>query len=301
MSSAVGSSDISFSGLQTAQNLVYADMANPISLSEFRGKVFTDGSSVPGGSDAISISSHLRGKVFGSSSFDTSGFSAGVSGTDEGAFPATSGQSYLFIYSKDISFSQPSESCTITFQTSSYNVHHNGGDTDAEWSGDATTHTDEEDTSWSNSGTTFTAQNVGTDSSYSYLWVTLTANMGINWTIVSEPSYDKLYIYIVGFFHQSTLTLGSNATGSDITFVINSVGKSISTSGTGVWSLGDGSFALNSNYPITSASGEVEGLETSFTNIVGCTISIPDNWNGYDTNNVRFTSAVSSFTVAVSS
>ena len=300
MSSGVGSSDISFSGLQTAQNLVYTDMANPISLSEFRGKGFTDGSSVPGGSDTISISSHLRGKVFGSSSFDTSGFSDGVSGTTEGAFPATSGQSYLFIYSKDSSESADPESCTITFQTSSYTVNHNGGVSE-EWSGDATTHIAETDTSWGNSGTTFTTQNTGDDSTYSYLWVTLTASMVINWNVASEPDYDKFHIYIVGFFHQSTLTLGSNATGSAITFVINSVGKSISTSGTGVWSLDDGSFDLDTNYPITSASGEVEGLETSFTNIVGCTISIPDNWNGYDTNNVRFTSAVSSFTVAVAS
>jgi len=300
MSSAIGTSDISFSGLQTAQNLVFTDMASPISLSEFRGKTFTNDSSVPG-SGAISIGTDFRGKVFGSYPFDTSGFSDGISGVNEGAFPVTSGQSYLFIYSKDSSESSDPESCTITFQTSSYTVNHNGGDTDAAWSGDATTHITETDTSWAKSSDTFTAQNTGTDSSYSYLWVTLTASMGINWKVASEENYDKLHIYVVGFFHKSTLTLGTNATWSDITFVINSVSKSISTSGTGVWSLGDGSFDLDTNYPITSASGEVEGYATSFTNIVGCTISIASNWNGYDTNNVRFTSAVSSFTVAVAS
>ena len=297
MSSAVGTSDISFSGLQTAQNRVFTDMANPISLSEFRGKGFTDGTSVPGSSDAISINSHLRSKVFGSSSFVPDTFIAGVSGVNEDAFPATSGQSYIFIYSKDSSVASDPESCTITFQSSSYTVNHNGGDTDAAWSGDATTHITETDTSWAKSSDTFTAQNVGADSSYSYLWVTLTASMGINWTVASEPDYDKLHIYVV--FHQSTLTLGTNATGSDITFVINSLSKVISTSGTGVWSLGDGPFALNTLYTFTCA--EAEGMLTSFTSLVGCTITTTSEWDGYATNQIRFTQSVSSFTMVIDS
>ena len=310
MSSAVGTSNISFNGLQTAQNLVFADMSHPISLSEFRGKTFTDGTSVPG-SNAISIGTDFRGKVFGSSSFEIETFSNGVSGVSEGAFPATSGQSYIFIYSKDSSVSEGDpESCTITFQTSSYTVNNNisganarGGVIGASWTGDATTYITDIDTHWVKSSNTYTAHNVGTDSSYSYLWVTLTANMAINWKVASEEVYDELHIYVVGFFHKSTLTLGTNASGYwTITLVIRDgdyadVSKDISTSGSGTWLLTDGSFALNTPYTFTCA--EAEGMSTSFTSLVGCTFTTASGWDGYATNEIRFTSAVSSFTMAI--
>ena len=72
----VGSSDISFSGLQSAyagtsltnaadNEGLNSGTANT-SLADFRGATFTDGTSVPA-SGEISISAHMRGKTFGSS------------------------------------------------------------------------------------------------------------------------------------------------------------------------------------------------------------------------------------------
>ena len=72
----VGSSDISFSGLQSAyagtsltnaadDEGLNSGTANT-SMADFRGATFTDGNSVPA-SGEISISAHMRGKTFGSS------------------------------------------------------------------------------------------------------------------------------------------------------------------------------------------------------------------------------------------
>lgn len=72
----VGSSDISFSGLQSAyagtsltnaadNSGLNSGTANT-SMADFRGATFTDGNSVPA-SGEISISAHMRGKTFGSS------------------------------------------------------------------------------------------------------------------------------------------------------------------------------------------------------------------------------------------
>lgn len=63
--SGVGSTNISFSGLQSAYNNSQSGnpMNNPISLSEFRNIQFTNGTSVPG-SGAISINDHFRSKTF---------------------------------------------------------------------------------------------------------------------------------------------------------------------------------------------------------------------------------------------
>ena len=72
----VGSSDISFSGLQSAyagtsltnaadNSGLNSGTANT-SLADFRGATFTDGNSVPA-SGEISILTHMRGKTFGSS------------------------------------------------------------------------------------------------------------------------------------------------------------------------------------------------------------------------------------------
>jgi hypothetical protein len=68
---AVGSSNISFSGLRTAWGSAsYAGGSDPgatnISISEFRGATFTDSTTVPTGSASISIGSHFRNKTFGS-------------------------------------------------------------------------------------------------------------------------------------------------------------------------------------------------------------------------------------------
>ena len=73
----VGSSNISFSSLRTSYNAGGLDDADDDSglnagttntaLSDFRGATFDDDSSIPGGSAAISISSHFRNKTFGSS------------------------------------------------------------------------------------------------------------------------------------------------------------------------------------------------------------------------------------------
>tara|TARA_B100001094_G_scaffold196889_1_gene190925 strand:- start:938 stop:2869 length:1932 start_codon:yes stop_codon:yes gene_type:complete len=68
----VGSSSISFSSLRTAWgNSSYLGGSDPgssnISISEFRGAEFTDGSSIPD-SGQISIDSNFKGKTFGSSS-----------------------------------------------------------------------------------------------------------------------------------------------------------------------------------------------------------------------------------------
>lgn len=72
----VGTSDISFSGLQSAyagtsltnaadNSGLNSGTANT-SMADFRGATFTDGNSVPA-SGEISISTHMRGKTFGSS------------------------------------------------------------------------------------------------------------------------------------------------------------------------------------------------------------------------------------------
>ena len=72
----VGTSDISFSGLQSAyagtsltnaadNSGLNSGTANT-SMADFRGATFTDGNSVPA-SGEISISAHMRGKTFGSS------------------------------------------------------------------------------------------------------------------------------------------------------------------------------------------------------------------------------------------
>ena len=75
---AVGTSDISMLGLKAsyvaggqtdaAQNSKLRDgkTTTTIDLSYFRGAGFTDGTSVPSGSSAISINSHFKGKTFGS-------------------------------------------------------------------------------------------------------------------------------------------------------------------------------------------------------------------------------------------
>ena len=72
----VGSSDISFSGLQSAyagtsltnaaDNSGLNSGTTNTSMADFRGATFTDGNSVPA-SGEISISAHMRGKTFGSS------------------------------------------------------------------------------------------------------------------------------------------------------------------------------------------------------------------------------------------
>tara|TARA_B100001093_G_scaffold519519_1_gene608924 strand:+ start:1615 stop:2577 length:963 start_codon:yes stop_codon:yes gene_type:complete len=61
----VGSTNISFSDLQSAYNNSQTNnpMDNPISMSEFRDIEFTDGTSVPG-SGAISIDDHFKSKTF---------------------------------------------------------------------------------------------------------------------------------------------------------------------------------------------------------------------------------------------
>ena len=76
---AVGTSNISLSGLKASyvaggqtdadQNGKLRDgkTTTIISKSYFRGAGFTDGASVPSGSNAISINSHFSGKTFGSS------------------------------------------------------------------------------------------------------------------------------------------------------------------------------------------------------------------------------------------
>ena len=76
MSAAVGSSNISLSGLRTAYNNGGLDDADDdsglnagtsnTSLDDFRTANFTDSSSVPAGSAAISIGTHFRNKTFGS-------------------------------------------------------------------------------------------------------------------------------------------------------------------------------------------------------------------------------------------
>jgi hypothetical protein len=68
----VGPSSISFSGMRTAWGVAgYLGGSDPgstnISLSEFRGSQFTDGTSVPS-SGSISIDTDFKDKTFGSSS-----------------------------------------------------------------------------------------------------------------------------------------------------------------------------------------------------------------------------------------
>jgi len=65
MSGAIGSSGISFSSIVTAYNNVKTtDLSTTnISLSGFRGKTFSDGTSVPS-SGAISINSHFKSKTW---------------------------------------------------------------------------------------------------------------------------------------------------------------------------------------------------------------------------------------------
>lgn len=65
MSGAIGSSSVSFSSIVTAYNNVKTtDLStSSISMSGFRSKTFTDGTSVPS-SGAISINSHFKGKTW---------------------------------------------------------------------------------------------------------------------------------------------------------------------------------------------------------------------------------------------
>jgi len=65
MSGAIGSSSVSFSSIVTAYNNVKTtDLStSSISMSGFRSKTFTDGTSVPA-SGAISINSHFKGKTW---------------------------------------------------------------------------------------------------------------------------------------------------------------------------------------------------------------------------------------------
>lgn len=67
MSGAIGSSSISFSGIVAAYNNVNSTNLSTtnISMSGFRSKSFSDGTSVPA-SGAISINSHFKGKTWGS-------------------------------------------------------------------------------------------------------------------------------------------------------------------------------------------------------------------------------------------
>ena len=62
----IPSSNVSFSSIRDAYNNEFdPDLSNPISLSQFRGKGFTDNSTVPAGSDdAISINTDFKGKTF---------------------------------------------------------------------------------------------------------------------------------------------------------------------------------------------------------------------------------------------
>ena len=72
----VGGDNISFSKLRTAYNAGGLDDADDdtglnagtanTKLSDFRTANFTDGSSVPAGSNTISINDHFKGKTFGS-------------------------------------------------------------------------------------------------------------------------------------------------------------------------------------------------------------------------------------------
>ena len=58
-----------------------------ISLSEFRGASFTDGSSVPTGNSEISIGTHFRNKIFGeesNNSFTTGDFNFNLNFSGEG-------------------------------------------------------------------------------------------------------------------------------------------------------------------------------------------------------------------------
>lgn len=96
----VGSTNISFSDLQSAYNNSQTNnpMDNPISLSEFRNIEFTNGTSVPG-SGAISIDDHFKSKTFkspdsGGNSFITyvSRYYFNYSGTGTSSDPFT-GQS----------------------------------------------------------------------------------------------------------------------------------------------------------------------------------------------------------------
>ena len=97
----IGSSSISFSGLRTAWgNSSYLGGSDPgssnISISEFRGAEFTDGSSVPD-SGQISIDSNFKGKTFGSSSnsFVTNDFNFNddFSGESDRLYPVSSASS----------------------------------------------------------------------------------------------------------------------------------------------------------------------------------------------------------------
>ena len=86
MSAAVGTSNISFSGLQTSwSNASFVGGSNPgtsnIRLSEFAGATFTDGSSVPTGGAPISISSDFSSLTFGSSSVSVTGVSLAITDT----------------------------------------------------------------------------------------------------------------------------------------------------------------------------------------------------------------------------
>ena len=97
----IGSSNISFSGLRTAWgNSSYLGGSDPgssnISISEFRGAEFTDGSSIPD-SGQISIDSNFKGKTFGSSSnsFVTNDFNFNddFSGESDRLYPVSSASS----------------------------------------------------------------------------------------------------------------------------------------------------------------------------------------------------------------
>ena len=86
-SPAVGTTNISFKNplygvggnslLIACQEGGFEGITNPgttnISLGDFRGADFTDGSSVPSGSAAISIGTHFQGKTFGASSGSSGG------------------------------------------------------------------------------------------------------------------------------------------------------------------------------------------------------------------------------------
>ena len=86
MSAAVGTSNISFSGLQTSwSNASFVGGSNPgtsnISLSEFSGATFTNGTSVPTGGAPISISSDFSSLTFGSSTVSVTGVSLAITDT----------------------------------------------------------------------------------------------------------------------------------------------------------------------------------------------------------------------------
>lgn len=210
----IPSTNVKFSDIQSSYNFINTDtaFANPINISEFRDKSLTDGSRVPRSPDAISLNS-IKGKAFGSTwASKESEANAGISGPDpvangkRGTFPISSGETFLFVFSKNASDSSVPEEVILTFSNSiNTGIQVNACDDRSSW--DPTWDPDtapapsnllynfSETAASDGNHKQFYSTNVSNHGTYTYFKVNFTTDTICNYYLKSELNYDKLYIF----------------------------------------------------------------------------------------------------------